>query len=216
MTNIDELKRIAHGIQKLFGEPCEVVIHDFADLEHSIVHIEGDVTGRCVGGAATDLLLMSVQNGNTGQDMNNYQTQTPNGRVLRSCTVFLRDEQGEVQGAFCINLDITLFQGFRRYLENMLQTDLPELSETFSDDIRSTIHTILMETIQEMGVAEHPILTREGKIELIGRLDEKGVFQVKKSVPILARELGLSRSTLYNYLSESRAERIAALASRSL
>jgi predicted transcriptional regulator YheO len=45
---------------------------------------------------------------------------------------------------------------------------------------------------------------REEKIELIGRLAEKGVFQVKKSVSILADQLGLSRATVYNYLREAR------------
>ncbi len=47
-------------------------------------------------------------------------------------------------------------------------------------------------------------MSREDKIDLIARLDEKGVFQVKKAVPILADQLSLSRATVYNYLSEAR------------
>ncbi len=206
MHEFEELKRIASGVQKLFGQSCEVVIHDFSNLEHSIIHMEGNITGRSVGGAATDLLLACVQNDNTDHDMHNYKTQLPSGRVLRSCTIFLRDEQDRAYGAFCINFDVTTFQAFSRYLEGFLHTELTDLSETFSDDMHSTIHGILMETMQEVGT-ELPILTREEKINLIARLDDKGVFQVKKSVPILASELGLSRSTLYNYLSEARGER---------
>lgn len=208
MRNLDELKQIAKGIQKLFGQACEVVIHDFTDLEHSIVHIEGNVTGRSVGGSATNLLLACVRNNDTEQDIYNYQAQLHNGRKMRSCTMFLRDEEtGEPYGAFCINYDISMFSGFYLFLENFLNTDgTMDISETFSDDMQGTIHTILMDTISEMEV-EQPILSREEKINLIARLDEKGVFQVKKSVPILAEELGLSRSTVYNYLSEAREER---------
>jgi len=207
MRNLEELKQIAVGVHKLFGQYCEVVIHDFSDLEHSIIHIEGNVTGRSVGGAATNLLLACVRNNDTAQDLYNYQTELHNGRKMRSCTMFLRDEFGKTYGAFCINFDITAFTGFHTFLDNfLLSEESPDVSETFSDDMQGTIHTILMETIGEMEV-EQPLLSREEKIHLIARLDEKGIFQVKKSVPILAEELGLSRSTVYNYLSEAREER---------
>ncbi|MDW8173878.1 MAG: PAS domain-containing protein [Anaerolineae bacterium] len=209
MRNLEELRQIAIGIQKLFGASCEVVIHDFTDLEHSIVHIEGNVTGRSIGGAATDLLLACVRNRNTGRDMYNYRTQLNNGRVIRSCTMFLRDENGEAYGAFCINFDITPFTLMHRYLEeNFVETSTEGVKETFADDLQDTVHSILVETMNEMS-AELPILTRSEKVKLIARLDEKGVFQVKKSVSILADELGLSRSTLYNYLSEARGERLS-------
>ncbi len=207
MQNLDLLKRIAVGVHKLFGNQCEVVIHDFTDLEHSIVHIEGNVTGRSIGGAATDLILSCVRSGATDADVYNYQTQLPNGRVLKSCTMFLTGDYGEVCGAFCINLDITAFSAFHRILDDFLSTNDSDVAETFSDDIQSTIHAILLNTVTEMGY-EMPILTRKEKLDLIARLDEKGVFQVKKSVPILADKLGLSRSTVYNYLSETRGIRL--------
>ncbi|MEM6282199.1 MAG: PAS domain-containing protein [Chloroflexota bacterium] len=206
MQKLDELKQIAVGIQKLFGASCEVVIHDFQNLDHSIVHIEGNVTGRVVGGVATDLLLACVRNDNTANDMYNYRTQLANGRVMRSCTMFLRDEAGYAYGAFCINFDISTFAQFHRYMENFVLMDAVDVNETFSNDVQGTVHGILLETVNEMGT-ELPILTRDEKVRLIARLDARGVFQVKKSVPILADELGLSRSTLYNYLSEARGER---------
>jgi predicted transcriptional regulator YheO len=206
MRNLEELQQIAVGVQKLFGPSCEVIIHDFTDLERSIVHIEGNITNRSVGGVATDLLLACARNGNTDQDMYNYQTQLPNGRTMRSCTMFLRDGGGRAYGAFCINFDITTFSAFHRYLENFIRMDVMDVNETFSDDIQGTVHGILMETVGEMGI-DLPILSRDEKVSLIARLDEKGIFQVKKSVPILADELGLSRSTVYNYLSEARDER---------
>lgn len=206
MHNLEELQRIAVGVQKLFGASCEVVIHDFTDLERSIVHMEGNVTGRSIGGSATDLLLACVRNNNTAHDMYNYATQLANGRIMRCCTMFLRDENGDAVGAFCINFDITALNQFHRYLENFVVMDATDVTETFSDDIQGTIHSILIQTVTEMGT-ELPILTRDEKVNLIARLDSKGIFQVKKAVPILADELGLSRSTVYNYLGEARGER---------
>jgi predicted transcriptional regulator YheO len=203
MKNLDVLKQIAVGIHELFGPQCEVVIHDFADLERSIIHLEGNITGRSVGGAATDLLLSQVRQGTTDTDVYNYQTQMPNGRVMKSCTMFLRDDRGQAYGAFCINFDLTPFTAFQGFLGKFLSTSDQGVSETLSDDFHSTIRAVLFETIMESGT-EAPILTREEKIELIARLDDKGIFQVKKSVPLIADELGLSRSTIYNYLTETR------------
>ena len=49
MENFDVLKQISAGIYELFGPQCEVVIYDFSDLERSIVHMEGNVSGRSLG-----------------------------------------------------------------------------------------------------------------------------------------------------------------------
>ncbi len=198
------LKQISIGIAKLFAPYCEVVIHDFDDLERSIIHIEGNISGRKVGGAATDLLLTQARSGNTVRDFYNYQTFLPNGRNMKSCTIFLRDGEDKAYGAFCINLDIGIFAGFHRFLGEFLALDDgSNVHETLSDDIHRIIHSILREAVNEVEI-ELPIMSKEDKIELIARLDEKGAFQVKKAVSLLAEELGLSRSTIYNYLTEAR------------
>jgi predicted transcriptional regulator YheO len=198
------LKRISLGIAKLFAPNCEVVIHDFRDLERSIIHIEGNISGRKVGGGATDLLLTHARNGNTLRDFHNYQTRLANGKKMKSCTMFLRDQGGRAYGAICINLDVAVFAAFHRFLGDFLALEAgSDVSETLSDDIQRTIHTIFREAVNEIG-AELPILSKEDKIDLIARLDDKGAFQVKRAVPLIAEKLGLSRSTIYNYLTEVR------------
>ncbi len=204
------LKQISVGIARLFTPHCEVVIHDFSDLERSIIHMEGNISGRKVGGGATDLLLTHARNGDTVRDFHNYQTSLPNGKNMKSCTMFLRDESGAAYGAFCVNLDISAFAGIHRILGDFLALDAgSEVNETLSDDIQQTIHSIMREAVNEMG-AELPIMSKDDKIDLVARLDEKGAFQVKRAVPLIAGELGLSRSTIYNYLAEAREKTDAA------
>jgi predicted transcriptional regulator YheO len=198
------LRPLAASIARLLAPFCEVVIHDFRDLEHSIVHIEGDISHRRVGGSATDLLLQCVQRRETAEDLHNYLTSLPDGRLMKSSTIFLRDVKGVAYGAFCINLEITAFVQFRRLLGEVIQTEeRGSLTEHFADDIGSTLQTMIAETLYELEV-QTPVMTREDKVALIARLDAKGAFQVKKAVPLLADQLGLSRATVYNYLSEAR------------
>ena len=197
------LEQIAVALRHLFDPYCEVVIHDFADYEHSIICLEGNLTGRKIGGAATDLLLAKASNGETDDDLYNYLTTLPGGRRMKSATVFLRNDEGDAYGAFCVNFDISQFLSMREQLTRFLATDDGDIVETFSDDIEETIHNLVEETRYEMAQT-HPLMSRDEKIALVARLADKGVFQVKKAVPIVADQLGLSRATVYNYLREAR------------
>lgn len=201
------LAQIAEALRRLFDPFCEVVIHDFSDFEHSIIHLEGNITNRKLGGAATDLLLSKAQSGDTDEDLYNYLTSLAGGRLMKSSTVFLRDETGRAYGAFCVNFDISAFVSVRKILGAFVTTEEKgDIVETFSDDIEETIQSLLTDTLHEVGKGQ-PLMSREEKIDLIARLDERGIFQVKKAVPILADQLGLSRATVYNYLREAREEK---------
>ena len=201
---LQKLRQLAVALCHLFSPFCEVVIHDFSDVEHSIICIEGNVTNRHVGGAATDLLLTKVSQGDTNEDLYNYLTNLPGGRVMKSCTVWLRDGQGSVHGAFCVNFDMTIFASVQKVLNNFVTTEeQSDVVETFANDIEDTIHSIVTTTLYETGQSLSS-MGRDEKVDLIGRLADKGVFQVKKSVSILADQLGLSRATIYNYLREAR------------
>lgn len=206
-TIFEILRQLAVALQRLFNPFCEVVIHDFTDLEHSIVCIEGNISNRSIGGAATDLLLARIKSGDTDDDLYNYLTSLPNGRLMKSNTIFLRDKSGEAYGAFCINFEISAFASFRTLLGNFIATEDPnDVSEMLSDNIHETIQSLISETLYDLGNGL-PIISREDKVDFVARLDNKGIFQVKKAIPILADQLGLSRATVYNYLREARGER---------
>lgn len=196
------LRQVAIGLERLFAPHCEVVIHDFADLEHSIIDMQGSLSDRSIGGAATDLLLKRAQAGDTKQDLHGYTTQLPNGRTLKSSTIFLNDEKGEAYGAFCINFDMSAFIGLNKVLSDFIKSE-ESVSEALSDDINQTIGAIISETVSEMEMSG-PLLSRDDKITLIARLDDKGVFQVKKAASIVASQFGFSKATIYNYLREAR------------
>lgn len=198
-------KQLATALHKLFGPMCEVVLHDFVDLEHSIVHIEGNVTCRAVGGPATDLILEKVRKGETHEDLYGYATSLPGGRMMKSSTIFLRNQHGHAVGALCVNLDVTDFIAARNALNAFVATrDNERTTETFSDNIFDTVQSVVAETLYETGRSLAG-MSRDDKIELMSQLESKGLFQMKKAVSIVADMLGLSRATVYNYLRESRA-----------
>jgi predicted transcriptional regulator YheO len=64
---VKSLIPIVKAISATFGKNCEVVLHDFSGLQHSIILIEnGHVTGRKVGDPITDFALASLKEGGFG------------------------------------------------------------------------------------------------------------------------------------------------------
>jgi len=199
----DQLKAIALGVRESIGLDCEVVIHDFDDLEHSIICIEGNVTHRQIGGSLTNLGLAKLRKGET-DDLYNYTTSTEDGRILKSSSTFLRDRNGRVFGAFCINADITSLLAFEHTLRALChRDDADNVTEFLSDNISEILTTMMSETTYEIG-KPISLMSKEDKVSLVSLLDEKGAFQVKKAVPFVAQQLGVSRYTVYNYLNEAR------------
>ena len=105
------LKQIAAGLAAQFGPNCEIVVHDLAasQVEHSIVHIEnGHVSGRKVGDGPSKIVMEQLMSGKTDpQDQLAYLTRTPDGKILKSSTIYVHDTNGNVTGILSINFDIS-------------------------------------------------------------------------------------------------------------
>ena len=82
---------IAGVVVRTFGHLCEVAVHDFRDLEHSLIHIEGSLTGRKPGAPITNIVTKAWRQGGNGvEDIVAYPTSTPSGKTLKSSTSFIR------------------------------------------------------------------------------------------------------------------------------
>jgi predicted transcriptional regulator YheO len=199
------LKELAQGVVRTFGANiCEVVIHDLADLERSIVWIEGDVTHRHIGGGMTDLGLELIRAGKT-DNLLAYRTYV-DGNILQSSSIFLRDAEGRAWGSFCINFNITALHNFQRFLEAFAPpSSQADVKEQFTDDIEETLHGMIAECASRIG---KPLLelSREERLELVRLLEQRGAFLVRRAVPTIAKSLNVTRYTVYNYLSEIRGD----------
>jgi predicted transcriptional regulator YheO len=198
----DLLKDVGLAITSLVGRCCEVVIHDTSDLEHSIIWVQGDVTGRKVGGMMSDLGLEMLHRGEV-HPLFNYTAYTESGKALRSASMWLRDESGEIFGAFCINLDVTPILALREFSRDFAPDDArADLSEAHPSDLGDMIDTMIAECEYRMGSPAGE-MNKEQRVEVVRILDERGAFQVRNSAVLVANRLGVTRKTIYNYLAEA-------------
>ncbi len=203
----DLAKRTADMLVKMFGQRCEVVVHDFKDLKKSLIYIAGNVTNRKIGSPITDLVLTELRKNPVEiEDIPNYKTQARNGTLLKSATVFLRDAQKRVIGALCINYDISQVMVNVGELEEFLSFNVDDdKSENFHTTVQDVIHDMVHQVLTNFKKA-HTQLTLDEKIECVRLLEEKGAFLIKGSTEYLASVLGVSKFTIYNYLNKIRTQ----------
>jgi predicted transcriptional regulator YheO len=193
---------LADALTAMFGSACEVVVHDYADLDRSIVHITGNVTGRKVGGTLTDLGLAILRQGQVPDSLINYTTYAPNGHPLTSTTVFIKDNNGVALGGVCINIDTSELT-----LPGTVGRPPPpsshNLVETFADTPEAVTRNAFGRLLAAKGLTDAHALSRAQRIDLIQKLDQAGVFFLRGAADTVARLLGVTRSTVYVYLRAS-------------
>jgi len=201
------LRPVVDGIAATFGPVCEVVLHDYRQPEKSVVAVAGEVTGRAVGGAMSEIGMKVLARGDEAADDLNYVTRTGTGKLVKSSTMVLRDSTGAVFGALCVNVDISAVNEAHALLGALagLGSGPAEPPVTaFGNDIDSVVDAIL--DAHRLGRNQSwAALDRTERLDLFRRLDEHGVFAVRRAIEQVAARLGISRASAYSYLAQARA-----------
>lgn len=192
---------IAKAVAETFGSNCEVVIHDFRNMENSIVAIfNGHVTGRTIDTQMSEPILSKINKHQEGHDVYNYTGKSTLGRELKSTTTFMKDDDGEIIGCMCINFDITDLLSARNVMNELCKVDEKEIEVIGEiNKVNDVLYDIVEGTIHKFG---RPViyLTKDEKVSIVKDLEEKGVFLIKGAIDYVANSLQVSRYTIYNYL----------------
>lgn len=185
----------------------EVVLHDLTRMPNTIVAIAGTITGRELGGPPTDLGLRTFRSENP-QDIINYRTETADGLVLRSSSMFFRTSTGKPVACLCINADVDDLVRAKEILDALTAFGEPQRSgsggapmETFATTVDELAEGIIRQAIEAVGVPLH-LMKKPHKVAVVRDLDQRGFFAIREAVDVIATKLGVSRYTIYNYLNE--------------
>lgn len=196
------------GLTAIFGTNCEVVLHDLTEsYESTVVMIEnGHVTDRRVGDCGSNLGLEVLRGTVRNGDKYGYFTNTRDGRVLRSSSVYVRDDEGKVIGCLCVNFDVSNLMVADKTIRSLISNGEGEKEEEFFvNDVNQLLDALLKKAMEEVG---KPVsyMTRDDKIRVVKYLDQKGAFLITKSGNRICQFLDISKFTLYSYLDEVHSE----------
>lgn len=206
-TTLDLLKRLAKALSAQFGDNCEIVVHDISsgDPENTIAVIEnGHVSMRSADAGPSHIALEAMKEGRRNiPDQYNYLTQTADGRILRSSTVYVNDDAGRPIGIFCINYDLTALMMAKNTVDALVQ-DPRAAGEP--ERIPTNVNDLLDELLeQSVRIVGKPVamMNKEDKVKAIGYLNDAGAMLITKSGDKIAKYFGISKYTLYSYLDTS-------------
>ena len=183
---LEMLKQIARALSAQFGPNCEVVIHDLTarDPERSIVYIvNGHVTGRRLGdGPSTVVMEQLLHAQEDPTDHLGYLTRTPDGKILKSSTVYIRDSRGRVSAILAINYDISSLLMVENAIGGMVHT-VEEEARGHEERITVLNVSDLLEDLIEQSVAlvgkPVALMNKEDKVRAIQFLSQHGAFLIK-------------------------------------
>lgn len=201
------LKQIAAALAAQFGPSCEVVIHDLTaqDPERSIIHIEnGQVTGRQVGDGPSSVVMAQLLGGDPDPaDHLAYLTRTPGGKILKSSTLYIRDDAGRVDAIFSINYDISALLMVEGALSGLTRsTREPDIQKAERITVLNVGDVLDRLIEQSVALAGKPValMNKDDRIRAVRFLNEHGAFLITKSSDKVAKFFGISKYTLYSYI----------------
>lgn len=209
MSTLERLKVIAHGLAIQFGPSCEVLIHDLqGDLDTSLVYIEnGTITNRHVGDGPSHVVLDVLNYDDGSEGRFGYLTKTKDGRILKSSTMYIRDDNGNIDYLLGINQDITEFVMMHRSLESLIGIGQAENGtvEKITTSVSEVLDDLLLEAERLVG-KPGPLMNKVERLKAISYLNEKGAFLISKSSEKIAEYFNISKFTLYSDLNTVKEE----------
>ena len=181
------------------------------DLDKSIVYIEnGHVSNRHTGDGPSGIVLETLRS-DPGKikDKLAYLTRTDDGRILKSSTLYIRDEKGKIIYIFSMNYDITSLLAAENSIRGLIQTEPENDTETDSSATPQRItHNVteLLDLLIEQAIARvgKPVamMNKDDKVAVVQYLNNAGAFLITKSGDKVSSLLGISKFTLYSYMDK--------------
>lgn len=205
-------KQLVPFIHEILGEDSEILLHDISSPDSSIVALSGNLSNRKIGGPLTDMALKQIKDKQYLKNhySTNYKSYTTDGKLCRSSSYFIKDENDTFVGMLCINVLVSNLVEMRDTLDKMIKLDSvmsvkteetdehEKLGQSIEELMTSLIDSVLdrydEEHIKELKISE--------KEAIITELSDKGVFLLKGGVAGVAKRLEMSEPSVYRYISK--------------
>ncbi len=202
--------KFAEGLSHYLGDGFEIVVHSLENFDQSVIKIiNGYHTGRKIGSPITDLalsMLSKIKNqGKTYGDIA-YFSKNKKGEPLRSTTITITGKDEQIIGLMCINLYLNtpMFTILNSFMPKAPESSFEGAGdpENFVEDVDQLIEDAVNQ-IQNEVFKDPDIPTNCKNKEIVERLCQKGIFNLKDSVVKVASMLNISKNTVYMHVRNS-------------
>lgn len=203
MAILNSYMTVADGIAEFWGENCEVVVHNLARLDASVMKIvNGHLSGRQVGAPISEVTLSFVNKMLANPSLRHltYFAKNKRGDTFKASISAIEGEKGNIIGLFCVNfyLSVSLFSMLQNFTP-AAKAESENISETFVENAEELMLNALEEA--KKSVYDNLAISSSNKNkEIVAILYQKGIFNLKDSVITIANHLGISKNTVYMHI----------------
>ena len=182
------------------------MIHDVSGRNSAgtIVAIEnGHVSGRKVGDGASLIAFEQLKSdGAQPEDKLSYLTRTPDGKILKSSTMYIKGKGGKVAAILSINYDISALLMVENAVHELTATrdGAPEEPQRIVN-VNDLLDDLIAQSVALVGKPV-ALMNKNDKMKAIGFLSRSGAFLVTRSGDKIAKYFGISKYTLYSYIEK--------------
>lgn len=136
-----------------------------------------------------------------------YLTRTPDGKILKSTTLYIGNADGVPEAVFAINYDISALLTVETALKSL--TGPREESGREPERITRSVSDLLDDLLEEsVALVGKPValMDREDKVRAVRFLSDSGALLITKSGDKIANYFGISKYTLYSYLDDNKSK----------
>jgi len=200
-TSLLSFAPVAQAVAELFAPHVEVVLHDAASGQ--IAFIANAFSKRKAG----DESLIGNEPALVDADPLSgvYAKANWNGHRLRSISVRLTGEAGQLLGFLCINHDIEALSAAQEALHMLLafKAVAAPPQRLFAQDWREEVNGVVAAFLRDNSLTLDGMTNGDQDAVLLA-LDQRGLFEVRRAPPYVASIFGWSRQTLYARLKRAR------------
>jgi len=195
---------LCEGLSDYMGDGYELVLHSLENFDKSVIKIiNGYYTGRKEGAPITDLALNMLKQVRAQENAGyiSYFSKNKKGEPLKSSTITIQGEKGRIIGLLCINFYLNT--PFSKILGNFTtpqpSTEAFNHDEIYVDNSEDLITEAVLRAREEVTVDVTVLASNKNK-EIISKLCDRGIFNLKDSVVKCAEILGISKNTVYMHI----------------
>ena len=197
--------KVGELLAEMFEPHLEVAVHDLRYPEHSIIAIfNGHITGRNIGEGTSDLGYEKVS-GKVPDKVVNYKNESPDGKPLKSSSLTIRNNKGNIIGSLGLNYDISVFDQFSNVLSIFTNTEENTITHGkeafFYGNTKEDIQIAINHYKISNGLT-NKVLSRKDKHDVIRFLINGGHLNKRGAVAIIGEALSVTRPTVYKYINE--------------
>lgn len=193
---------VVDGIATLFGAHCEIVLHSLESLEHSAIYIaNGHNTNRTIGSPVTDRALRSLhqmeqENSDVAKP---YFTKAKSNGLMKSNTIAIRNSRQRIIGLLCININLDV--PMSQFIATLIAPQEEESNVNFASSVEELVAQTIERTVEEI-TTDLNVANNNKNRQIVLSLFEKGIFDIKDAINLVADRLNISRHTVYLYIRQ--------------